>query len=388
LPTLAHALGGSDSLIAFLPMAMIIGYGVPPLFTAHLFERMGRLMPTLKVSGPVQRLPYAIAALTLWFAGKDSPGVALVAVALAPLVCGLVGGITVAAWFRLTAVMVPGTRRSSGSAMRNMIAAFAGIGAGFAVQAIFSRLPGPPGFAVLHAVAFAILMLSYAVFCFSEEPDFSPLPSADHRSLTQQLRSIPGILRADRNFRFYAVGRVCGNLVYVTIPFMAIHAAKITGAGPALAGNLLAWQMGGSIVGNTLGGWMGDRFGSRSVLLTSYVAALAMLIVCVTSTGAGGFCFAFALWGMAASLQMIGDGTFLAEQGFGRRMPTYVSLSALASLTGMLASGATGSLLRHLTEGIVPLVAVSVVGVGLALLLFVTVIREPRRRGPHQTSLA
>lgn len=385
LPTIAHSLQGSDSIIAFLPMAMMLGFYVPPLFTAHWLERLGRLMPTLRFYSLLQRLPYAVAALALWFMAGDSPGLALAAVAAAPLISGVFGGITVAAWFRLTSRMVPGKRRSSATAWRNMIAAIAGIGAGLIVEKVFSHLPGAPGFALLHALAFGGLMLSYVVFCMSDEPDVPPPPREDHKSLVQQLRSLPAALRDDPGFRYYALSRAFGSLVYVTIPFMAIHAANVTGAGPSLAGKLLAWQMGGVIVGNSLGAWLGDRHGSRAVLVATQAASLLMLAVFAMSSSPSGHGLAFALWGIGTSMQMIGEGTFLTEHASGPRMPTYISLSFLAALSGMLAAGGTSALLRHLSETIGPLVSVSCGGVALALVLLIAKTPEPRHSANHSS---
>ena len=385
LPSIAHALGGSDSLVAFLPMAMMLGFFVPPLFTAHWLEKLGRQLPTLRVFCLLQRLPYLFAALALWFLATDYPRAALGAVALAPLLSGVFGGITVAAWFRLTSRMVPGRNRSSAIALRNLLVAVSGIGAGLAVERIFTRLPGPQGFALLHALAFTGLLLSYIVLCMSDEPDVKPPSHEHHKSLAQQLKSLPATLRNDRGFAAFALSRACYALVYVTIPFMAIHATVSTGTGLTLVGSLLAWQMGGSILGNLFGGWLGDHRGSRNVLMAAQAIALLMLLVFISSSQAAGYFIAFALWGMAASMQVIGEGTFISEHAFGSRMPTYISLSSLAALCGMLLSGTTSSLLRHLTHSMIPLVCISAMGVGTALFLNTTRTPEPRHKHRHNT---
>lgn len=378
LPVIVRQLGGGDTILAFLPTLMLIGFALPPLLTAGWIERQGKLYPMLRLFGFFQRLPYLLAALAILIWGRDYPVAALVAAVVCPLLSGLVGGVTMGAWMQITARTVPGRRRSSGAAARNLIGALFGILAGITAEHVLSAYPGAAGFALLHGIAFGLLMASYAVFLLTDEPFAEPPPVHEHRSFLGQLTVFKETLGGDSTFQKYLVSQAGAFLVFATVPFLAVHSLSVTGLEENFTGRLLAFQMGGNIVGNLLGAWLGDRFGSLRSLLAARGAFLVAIVLALTGDTPLAFCLTFSFWGMTHALQMVGQQTFITEHAFGRRLPTYVGLAALVQLVAILGVGALSSTIRSQTDELWPVATLSAIGVIVSAFLLWTRVPDPR----------
>lgn len=378
LPGIVRQLGGSDRVLAFIPMLMMMGFTLPPLFTAGWIERKGRLMPILRFFGILQRLPFLLTALVLWGMGSSHPTIALWSVLACPVLSGLMGGITLGAWMRVTSRTVPGKRRSSGTALRNLFAAIMGMFAGVFVEKILIQHPGVQGFALLHGICFVFLVLSYITFLFTEEPHAEPLAKEHHKTFAQQLKGMGKTLKVDIEFRHYIFSRMLASLTFATVPFMAIHVLDMTGNPESFTGRLLSFQMAGAILGNVLGGWMGDRYGSRKVLLCARSSFLTLGILLLTANSETLFCFAFLLWGSTFGFQQIGEQTFLVEFAKDKGLPSYMAIAAFIQLVTVLGVGFLSSTLRTLSGSIWPVLLISMFGVSCSLLLLLFKIKDPR----------
>lgn len=378
LPGIVRQLDGPDWLLAYIPMLMMVGFTLPTLFTAGWMDRQGVLMPLIRISGLFQRLPYLVTAIALLAFGHSHPSVALAAVVACPLISGLMGGLTISGWIRMTSRTVPGKKRSSASALRNLMAGVFGIGAGLLVEQVLDRFPPLTGFAILHAIAFGFLMLSYSVFLFTEEPYAEKSPAHAHHTLRGQWLRMLAILREDVSFRWYLVSRVLGATVFATVPFMAVTALEVTGRGESFTGRLLAFQMAGMIAGNIAGGVVGDRYGSRKVLLSTRGCFLVASILLMVAHTPLLFCLAFFLWGLTFSQQMIGEQTYVVEAAAGRPIPSYVALTSAMQLVTVLTMGVISQWMMGWGRGILPVALFSFSGAALSAILIKTRVPEPR----------
>jgi MFS family permease len=273
LPSMALSLGAPVWLIAFVPMAMSAGYQLPALLVAHRIGRLRRLKPALLWLGAAQRLPYLVAGLVLL--SCDGP-VAWIAVAAAPLASGIFGGLGVTALQQLTARTVPAHRRSSMFSWRFTGSAILSIGAGLIVERILESHPGQAGYARLHLITFVVLCFSLLSLAQVREPAVDP-PDEPSTGLWRNLRSLPALLRGDARLATLLLANGLATLGGIVIPFLAIHANTAMGGEDSALGQLLAWQMGGSIVGGLYAGRLGDRCGART---TALQARLLMVGVC------------------------------------------------------------------------------------------------------------
>ena len=378
MPAMVKDLGGPSWLISLMPMMMMFGIGWPSLLTAHWVERLPRVKPFILATGFLQRLPYLIAALSLFLFIDRHPVIVLMLVALAPLLSGLLTGLNFAAWMDLIARIIPEERRASAWAIRWIITAVIGIFAGSIIKSVLARSPGPPGYSILHLIAFGFCMLSYILQAmFHEIP--SPYQADLGRGLAENLRSLPGLLRADRRFLNFISMRMLTMGIYIMTPFLAIHALTILGKDEDYLGFFVIAKMVGSILGNLIAGYLGDHLGSRIPLVLARVILVAVSMVAAVNRFEWGFLAIFFFFGFAFYMNQVGTNTLSLEICPTDRIPTYISLLTTLTSPSMLGAAVISTVVRELTGQFMPAAFISAITVMLSL-LFLSRIEEPRKK--------
>jgi len=301
-------------------------------------------------------------------------------VALAPLLCGLIGGLNASAFFEFYIRSVPSEKRASLSAARQSIKDIIGLFAGGLVFTILAAVPGTTGFGILHLITFVALMLSWIAFLMIREPGAETATVRPVRSLSDNLRRVPALVRAQLGLRRFILARVFGAGMFLAIPFLVIAAQERLDASNALMGTLISWQMAGGLLGNFLGGWWGDRFGSRSVALA------ATLVFFVTALLAF-FAFNYLMWaavfvclGMHMSWVMIGMQTLAMDLFEAEDRPTSQAVSALVSTIAFILVGFLGGWLQR--SGGLPLTLIMGILAAAGSYYFLWRIPEPRQATP------
>ena len=384
LPPIIQSLGGPNWLISLMPMMMFLGFMWPPLLMAHITERLPRLKGFIMLFGIPQRVVFLLAGLALLFWADEYPVFVLVLVALAPLLSGLAGGVTWAAWVELTSRMIPPNRRSSLMAVRAVIGGLIGLLAGQIIRMILERSPGAEGYAQLHFIAFGMLLTALVLFAFMKEPH-QPSPEGGQRiSLLKNLRSMPKILGDDHHFRRFIVSQCFGAGFFIMIPFLAIHALDTTGRSEAFLGLLVQAQMTGNIGSNLIAGWMGDRFGGKVVFVCAKVLFVILSVGAIVNTTAWGFVSLFFILGCATSFQMVGRSTLSIELCPDRRRPTYLALLQFSIFPAMLLAAALATAVREIFGTLYPAAILSTLFMTISL-IYLWRIPEPRYKGSQGT---
>jgi MFS family permease len=149
-------------------------------------------------------------------------------------------------------------------------------------------------------------------------------------------------------------------------------------ADDAFLGQLLMFQMLGSVVGNLMGGFLGDRGGGRGVMLLSLAGSVLVAAASPLLNGALGFQLEFLALGWAIGLGSVGVATLdLEMSSFAQRM-SYQTVIGLSHLIGLLGAVAIAALVRQLTSsfGVLAWISVSLL---LGSLLLLSRLPEPRR---------
>jgi len=381
LPRMVESLGGPNWVIALTPVLMMVGMMGPQILVAHRIERLARMKPLLLVTGVLQRLPYLAAGLVLLLPGEALPAAALVAIVAAPLLSGLSGGISAAAWQELVAKTIPGRRLSSLWAVRLMISALIGILAGWVVTRVLAAFPGTEGYGILHLLVFAFLAVSFAVFTLIRETAIPPKRSDDRAAWIAFVRSVPGAIRADRRLALWLATRILLTGIFILVPFLGIHALHVLQRPDSYLGNLIVPQMVGVVVGNFVGGYLGDRWGGKLVMALSHIGFVALSAWAALGTGEWGFTAIFFLLGLSFALGNVGTPTLGLEIAPVEKRVAYIAITGFFTLAGFLSASLASSLIRNRTEAFVWLAvpAGAMVAASLCLLML---IREPRGRQP------
>lgn len=378
-PAMVASLAGPDWLTALMPMLSMFGYIFPQLLMAHRIQGMTRHMPFVTLIGAFQRLPLLIAGLVLLLAG-DHRVVALAAVALAPLVSGLIAGCGVNAWQELVAKTVPASRRSSLFAVRNIMAAAIGLGAGGTVAAILGRHPGATGFGMLHLITFGFLALSFTVYLAIKETPYPRPPVRHADSLWQNLKLMPGLLRNDHRFRNYLVADACMAGIYIMMPFLGIHARDVLKQPQSYLGFLLMVHTVGSITGNLIGGALGDRFGGKLTIVLSQGAFLVIGAWGILASHSLEFLSLFFLLGTAQTWLSIGKQTLVLEIPPADHRASYLAVLGAVNVPAVLMAWLVSYLAWHTTHSFAWVASLTVTCVTIAALLLWRV-KDPRISG-------
>lgn len=377
LPRIIERLGGPDWIIAASPILLMLGFFTPSLFITHRLERLRFLKPFVMAVGALQRLPYLVVGVALAFA-EPHGGFALALVVLAPLASGLAGGISVTAWREYVAKSIPPDRRASLWAIRFVLGALIGVAAGQGVSYVLGRHEEMQAYGMLHLGVFGAMTLSYVVFAFTREPNLDSTRSHACASFWDYTRNVRHLVRRDRNLRPYLACRALFSGLYVVLPFLSLHTLEVLHMPDEYLGRLLMYQMGGSLLGNTLAGVLGDRYGGRCLMLLSQAGSvLVALGATVLSTPAGFESLFFGL-GLAVGFGGVGMPTLDMEMSdFAQRM-SYQTVIGFSHLLGMVGAVMIAAVSRRLStdfETLACIAAAMMIG-SLALLLR---LPEPRR---------
>jgi MFS family permease len=380
LPVMVKGLGGPVWLVTLIPILMAVGSQLPQLLVAHWIEKIHWVKGLVMTTGVLQRLPYLLAGLTLLYLAPSHPGLALVAVALCPLVCGLASGFSATAWWELVAKTIPENRRSSLWAVRNIIAmALGAAAAGPCVHFALERYPGAAGYGVLHLMTLAFMAASYLVFSLIRETNLPPRPHSETPTLRANLKAVPSLLAGNRQFRRYVASQAVATGFNIAGPFMAIHALEVLGKDASFVGVFVTAQMIGGAAGNLAGGYVGDRIGGKFPLLAARVALVGVCAAMALAGNLWQFVAAFAVLGAAGSFGGVGSMTLALEICPLQKRSTYLAILASTSVVTSLGIAGLSTLAWGLSGGrfgwMAALAAAATAGAAGILWR----LREPRR---------
>ena len=384
LPTMVQNLGGPAWLITLVPVLLSVGFLGMPIFTAHYIDRMSRYKRMLITTGVFQRTPYLVAGLVILGVAGTNATIALAALALAPLVSGAVCGLSQTGWQQLLARTIPENRRSSVFALRYAIACVIGIGAGAAVKAILNAYPGATGYGLLHLCTAAGLTISLGIFSTIREPVIPPPATHKPRTLSENLRAVPDLLRSEPGLARYLVAGAFMNGIFILIPFLAIRAQQSLGRNESYLGDLVMAQMAGAILGNLLAGFLGDRFGGKLVMILSQVVFAVMAAWSVLAASDAEFRAIFVLFGFSFFAFQVGASTLNIELCPLRHRSTYLAIISLLNMPTMVAATGVSALVWHDGARFAWIAGLAIACVLMSLVILAGV-REPRTAAVRPT---
>jgi MFS family permease len=403
LPPLFQSLGGTPWIVPLMSIMMGIGFGLPPIFVAHMVDRLTRMHPLCCITGIFQRVPYLLAGGLLLYAALLCPNfgmtddhgnplavpvdagsraamtLALVGVVLAPLICGLSGGVSGGAWQQLFIRTIPARRRSSVTALRYTISSVIGLGAGFVVTYVLASWPGAMGFGILHLIVFVLMAGSWAFFVTIREPNGIPPSHHTDTRFFENLRALPAILRREKTLTRYLLIAGTMNGTNVMMPYMSIYAIDTLHEKVSFVGSLFVAQMLGAIPGNVLAGWLGDRKGGQFVMRIGHALYILLALGASLAASAEAFYAIFFLFGIAVNFQQVGNNTLLFELAPPKQRSTCLAVVSIVSLTMMLLYTGLGYVLWENTgHSFYWLAMATAVAVTVAL-VSQSLIRDPRK---------
>ncbi len=271
--------------------------------------------------------------------------------------------------------IMPAERRGIFFGTQSAAANFGGSLSAVIAGLLLERLNSPSNFTLCFLLAGLSMMISWAFLAQAREPESLPIDTATNRPAFQS--HLSAILRRDANFRWFLVARTLLQLATMAFGFYAVYAVRYHSMSEAVAGLMTSVFMAVQIVANPLMGWIGDRWGHRTVMgVGAYAAASALLAW--LAPGVNWFYLVFALAGVANVTSWTIGLAMTLEFGSEAERPAYIGLSNTLIAPSTILAPLLGGWLADMA-GYPAAFLISVVG-GLATALVLQIlVRDPRR---------
>jgi len=241
-------------------------------------------------------------------------------------VYSLGGGVAVLPFKQIISGTIPAERRSTFFGWRLLTGGLLAVLAGVVVKYVLGSgaLTWPRNYGVLFALSFAALAVAYtAMSGFRFPADDGKSQGQDLPPLRQELnyvrREYP-ILK-----RLIIVRLLSGGLP-LALPFLTLYATRDVGIPLSWVGLYVATQKGGAVLSNLAWMPLGNRLGTRAVILCGLGLAVSSFAVILISDAAIAIALAFALAGAGMSAMVVGFGGYILELGTPRIRPLLFAL--------------------------------------------------------------
>ncbi len=321
----------TPSTIAIGLMAAVRGFGeiVPQMFTAYLLEDRPRKKPYLLWVITTRWVSWAILAYLTFAFGATRPGLVLAVLITLFSLFSIAGGMGTVLYADIFSKAIPAQRRGRFTGWKQLVGYALAIGAGYVVKFILDnelRFPYPANYALIFLLSAVGLLIAFTGFALIREPVY-PTKRVS-QSVGDLLRRAWGLARQNTNFRRLLWARGLTTAVLALAPFYVVYARNEIGVDAGTVGLYLSAQMAGGALSNLLWGWLGDKFGNRSVIVGTAVTGglTPLLALLVPATTPALFLPVFALLGATISGMRLGYSNFILEMASVELRPTCVAL--------------------------------------------------------------
>ena len=384
MPAYLHMLTGSDALVGLGQALQQAGGVFSPIIGATHIEHRKRVLPVSMLMGALMRVQILGVAL----AGFFLHGRALVVVSLMFLfLLGVFSGAQTVAFQLLLGKVIPTARRGKLQAYRNITGgAIAAALAWFAGRYFIQNNLWGNGYGVTFLTAFVLTSLGLtALRLLMREPE--PPTVRAKSAVFARMKDFPQLMREDRGFMFFMIAQTFAVSGRIAAPFYILFAHHVMKLDGVNLGYVSLVYLGADTLTNFGWGSTGDRFGFRAAFIGAMVLWIGATLLLLAAHSIPVVLLAFLGLGAAQSGFLMATQTMVLEFGAREDVAMRLALSSTAqglmSTLGPLAGGLlAGSL------GYPALFFVSMAFEGVALILLLTVVEEPRYRTRPKKALA
>jgi MFS family permease len=361
-------------LIAFLTTA---GHLLPQLFVANAVERAPR-----KKYFPVtlgfflERVPIFLLAPAVYFLSTSRPTLALVTFFVLYAWHKFGAGAIIVGWQDMIAKIIPVERRGRFFGITNFVGNGAGILGALAVPFVLSKFTFPLGYVISFAVAAVLIFISWVFLSLAREPAVpNSKPPVSH---LDYVRSLPEVLRRDRNFRRYLLAQIVYSLSGMATGFLAVYTVQTWKLSDARASGFTVALQIGLALANLFFGFFSDRKGHKlSLEICMTLSALALLLA-ILAPSPWWFFPIFFLRGAVDAGIFISGISIVYEFTDAENRATYIGLAnTIPGVAGAIAPLIGGWLAGAMSYRAMFILAATIGAVSWGILRFA--VREPRQ---------
>ena len=375
LPLFVASMTTSALLIGLVPAIHSVGWQFPQLFTASHVSRLRKYKPNVLMMTIHERLPFlgfAIVALLLPTIGLQA-GLIITFILLTWQ--GLGGGFTANSWTSMISKIIPPETRGTFFGFQAGIANLFISGSAVAAGYLLDYLASPFDFAACFLLASIFFALSWFALAATREPeDTEKIIPAEKTHFWDDSKKI---LRKDINFKWFLSARFLSQFATMGFSFYIIYALRQFNMDTITAGFLTATLTISQTIANAGMGWLGDRWGHRSMLIIGAVAALMSSILAWFATSILWFYPIFLLAGLAnVSIWTIGMA-MTVDFGTEAERPLYIGLSQTLTAPATILAPLIGGFIVD-SAGFIPTFSISIVLSIVMIGILVFLVKDPR----------
>ncbi len=373
LPAYLHMLSGSNTVVGLGLALQQLGGVLSPIVGANQVEHRTKVMPAALWMGGLARLQIIGMALAGWFLSGQSRVVAIIGFMF---LFGLFMGTQRVVFSMLLAKVIPISRRGRLQAWRNATGGLIAAGLAYLAGRYFidANLFGN-GYSTTFIFAFALTSLGLtALRLLMIEPE-PPTVRARSR-LIDRFKDFPALL-AEKGFLYFMIVQMLAITARMAVPFYVLFASSTIELNGKNLGLLSLAFLGADTISNLVWGYLGDKTGFRLIMLLSLLLWVGSTVLLMGAHDFLPIFMAFFGLGAAQSGYMMSAGTMILEFGDRDEMPMRIAFSATAE--GIM--GSIGPLLGGVissTLGYGPMFSISIAFLIAALIVLITMVKEPR----------
>jgi MFS family permease len=245
-------------------------------------------------------------------------------------------GIIIVGWQDMIAKVIPVEKRGRFFGITNFIGNGSGILGALAVPFVLEKFTFPLGYVFSFAVTGAFLFLSWVSLSLTREPAvYSSKPSV---SQLDYLRSLPEILRRDRNFCMYLLAQIIFSLSGMATGFLIVYTVQNWNLPDAQASGFMVALQIGLALANLFFGFLADRKGHKLSLEICLLLSTLALVMAIIAPSPLWFFPIFFLRGAVNAGTFISGISIVYEFTDAENRPTYIGLAnTIAGLAGAVA---------------------------------------------------
>lgn len=322
---------------------------LPQMFMANAIERapVKKFFP-VTLGFFLERLPIFLLVPSALLFATNSPTMALISFFFLYMWHGLGAGIVIVGWQDMIAKIIPVDRRGRFFGFTNFLGNGSGILGALAVPFVLDRTEFPNGFVLSFAAASVLIFLSWIFLSQSREPAVHS--SKPRVSQLEYLRSLPAIVRKDRNYLRYIIFTVINAVGMMANGFIVVYAAQRWNLPDAQAGAFVVAMQIGQALSNLLFGPLADKFGHKINLELGALLNAASFGLVIIAPDPLWFYPIFFLRGAVFACSMISSISIVMEFSEPEDRPTYIGMantipgiaSSIAPMIGGALAGAAG----------------------------------------------
>ena len=313
-------------IIGLIPFLGTAGFLLPQLFTANFVERVPRkkYFP-VNLGFFLERVPVFLMAPSAYFLAIRQPLWALVTFFLLYSWYCAGAGVIIVGWQDMVAKIFPVVTRGRFFGITNFIGNTSGILGALAVTFVQGKYSFPLGYVFSFAAAAILTFLSWYSLSLTREP--AVYSNKPHVSQLEYLRSLPEVIRKDRNFLKYLLSQIIFSMSGMASGFLIVYAARSWNLPDAQAsGFVIAMQVGQALM-NLFFGFLADRKGHKLSLEICALVSTLSLVLAILAPSPIWFYPIFFLRGAIIAGTFISGISITMEFTGPENRPTYIGLA-------------------------------------------------------------